>query len=117
MKTQHTPAPWEATETMDNAVLVINDRQEVIAEVTTNIFITNEVTANARLIAAAPELLEALEKLNSINERIQFLKSEDAPVTDYDDWDGLQREWDAIDNELDNAYTTAQKAIDKAKRE
>lgn len=56
--TQHTPGPWQA----DSDAYVVNEYNQVIADV----FINDddnwrERAANARLIAAAPELLAALQ--------------------------------------------------------
>lgn len=53
--TKHTPAPWKVNGTQVHAD---NKHESLIADV----FDQNEACkANARLIAAAPELLEALE--------------------------------------------------------
>lgn len=64
MRTEHTPGPWKTgicqvtkdflKGRLTEAVVTLND--EVIC-------ITGEGDANARLIAAAPELLEALQAL------------------------------------------------------
>ena len=68
--TTHTPAPWRVeTWEYQNArkVLIIQTDQDAIAE-TCNLWRNSldafsEESANARLIAAAPELLEALTGL------------------------------------------------------
>ena len=68
MNTKHTPAPW-VYQGGDNASVEVN-----IGETTANIdrqdkntgqyvISRDEMEANAKLIAAAPELLEALEEL------------------------------------------------------
>ena len=77
MKTNHTPAPWHLNAFNLAEVIVIRDgaapdgtkyidgrHQERVAMVgTDNTATWNERYANALLIAAAPELLEALENL------------------------------------------------------
>jgi hypothetical protein len=67
---KHTPGPWRtfvwnefAGEAVIQKVVVINDNKE-IAKFSRG---TDEVMANARLIAAAPELLEALEMLAAVD--------------------------------------------------
>lgn len=57
-KTKHTPGPWyvESTKTTH---FVLNENEVVICH-TEDPMILGDATANARLIAAAPELLEAL---------------------------------------------------------
>jgi hypothetical protein len=61
MQTQHTPGPWILTQgedvyvslAPDNVIRCMDERSSVA---------TGQDYANARLIAAAPELLEALRK-------------------------------------------------------
>ena len=58
----HTPGPWEIEE--DDCILYIGDGEELIASVDLDAW-PDISRANARLIAAAPELLEATrESLN-----------------------------------------------------
>ena len=60
MKTQHTPGPWKE----DKYGCVIDAGGRVVCnEFCTTSIPLAESLANARLIAAAPELLEALENL------------------------------------------------------
>lgn len=54
---KHTPGPWETAATDDN--LIVKGRVK-IASTYPEKFSADEEGANARLIAAAPELLEAL---------------------------------------------------------
>ncbi len=56
----HTPGPWN-TEFKAGAVLIVKDdpARECIAQV---VFYSSRDEANARLIAAAPDLLEALKQ-------------------------------------------------------
>ena len=60
MEQQHTPAPWYA---QYGAILVGVNAPRAIADVDRD---TDEGDANARLIAAAPDLLAALEEAGSL---------------------------------------------------
>ncbi len=61
METTHTPGPWTYKDDFELVVVPKNDPQaDAICEITGN---PSEQFANARLIAAAPELLEALTDL------------------------------------------------------
>jgi hypothetical protein len=63
MNTKHTPGPWR-TDVRDPAFVNYDVRTDDTIICTMGIEMpTEEEAANARLIAAAPELLEALEKL------------------------------------------------------
>lgn len=73
MKTQHTPGPWVACKISDNSGFTVrtNERPELIlipvnlSEVNTSIHseLVGEAEANARLIASAPDMLEAAENM------------------------------------------------------
>lgn len=73
MSTKHTPGPWEIERYSYGLIQivgdlkVISDDEEHFTTVVEQISATNE-ESNARLIAAAPELLEALVALVKINE-------------------------------------------------
>lgn len=71
MTTKHTPGPWEAIGNLVRAPMVQPEglpRGIQIADCRDGYFLshTEEAKANARLIAAAPELLEALMLAQSI---------------------------------------------------
>jgi len=79
MKTKHTPAPWEvnprATRNVRHGNLTIancSSSQDGSRE--------EQEIANAKLIAAAPELLEALEELIKVYERNGQLLSFDVNI-------------------------------------
>lgn len=59
MNTKHTPGPWEMNVGQDGAVVYHPD-QGTIADIPMDL---SAHPHNARLIAAAPELLEALREL------------------------------------------------------
>jgi len=75
MSTKHTPGPWTAKHTPESS----NQEYVVMAgprwQIASVDFVGNSVTekANARLIAAAPALLEALRAL--LDEAEQFAKA------------------------------------------
>lgn len=61
--TKHTPGPWEQTYGKRGTLCVISDTTWICGEIENPHSPIDEVEAiaNARLIAAAPDLLEALE--------------------------------------------------------
>jgi hypothetical protein len=65
---KHTPGPWSATEWADGFRIVTDNREhDYVAAIhgkdQPRSGWVKEATANAKLIAAAPELLEALQKM------------------------------------------------------
>ena len=86
---KHTPGPWRLDEGQSSRVYLIDGKDGAVGEL---VFAETRNPADARLIAAAPELLEALQEL----------MDDDAP------WDGMR--WaDACDK--------ARAAIAKARGE
>lgn len=75
MKTQHTPGPWiinEHTNKNFGIDLTEGKKGKVICNVTSHYIAEHkEAQANSRLIAAAPELLDALQ---SITETLHQMK-------------------------------------------
>ena len=72
MKAQHTPGPWKVDEVgrhFDEEYLRLHNRFKLVGKEMDNIAyipeIHPEAEANARLIAAVPDLLAALEKIVS----------------------------------------------------
>lgn len=74
MSNKHTPGPWvshphKEQDVAKSGFIVIQDRRVNAANIATVIpclgMKKEEVEANANLIAAAPELLEALQNLNT----------------------------------------------------
>jgi hypothetical protein len=65
--TKHTPGPWQVKTAINGDRGILSPGVGLLAECFTAIRSfdekTDEVIANARLIAAAPELLQALENL------------------------------------------------------
>ena len=60
MSTQHTPGPWRIGTTPPNGEQTIGTQQGLMVAVATT-GANTPTEANARLIAAAPDLLEALK--------------------------------------------------------
>ena len=58
MNTKHTPGPWDLNETQRGTYIYQGGTENCIAEIYADV--NEDQAANARLIAAAPELLEAL---------------------------------------------------------
>lgn len=77
MKTKHTPGPWETgTQTKGSTTLVSRIETGFAVAEMRNVHFREEAEANARLIAAAPELLEALQTF--LTEYVQLVESGDA---------------------------------------
>lgn len=74
MSTQHTPGPW-AVGKFNPSHVYQKGKNVTIARCEADICYTEEDKANARLIAAAPELLEALEGLVSLENEIRRIAS------------------------------------------
>lgn len=64
---KHTPGPWVVEENSSPPLIWGNDYEKPVAEVELHRsyadYVDGEAQANARLIAAAPDMLEALENL------------------------------------------------------
>lgn len=59
--TQHTPGPWLIENGFSPRVYLVNSKHGAVGEI---IFSDTRKWADARLIAAAPDLLEALDQIN-----------------------------------------------------
>ena len=82
MKTSHTPGPWTFQGSMNGRVIqvgkddghIMQGGRDTIANVTMHgdesAFNQGEQTANARLIASAPELLACLEGIYAVAETV-----------------------------------------------
>ena len=77
MTTKHTPGPWTAQPRKSNFIDVCHDQRDTKGAITLSLCKVqsrdswiDESHANARLIAAAPELLEALQNLLKVHEGI-----------------------------------------------
>lgn len=68
VSSKHTPGPWRAVECSDGARHVATRRGNVIAHISA-FALDGDRSGNARLIAAAPDLLAALEKEQEWRER------------------------------------------------
>ena len=105
MNTKHTPGPWEATtmDDMNQCGLGVSAKNPAGMRVNVANVVFNghnlPTEANARLIAAAPDLLEALQMLSETAGRV----AQGAPVVDER---GL--------NTLSHSISAALAAIDKA---
>jgi hypothetical protein len=107
METNHTKGPWELGASKQSVVKADGQNSKVIAAIRTNDYLVNprfeegEAEANARLIAAAPDLLEALKDFT-----YRFPKDykEGIKLTEHTCFNGYS--WQIIDK----AITAIQKA-------
>lgn len=85
MSAGHTPGPWcaEPADMFGDHNIVLGDNADdarAIAAVVSNLRAPSEVEANARLIAAAPDLLEACQELigviDSVDGEADYSKEE-----------------------------------------
>jgi hypothetical protein len=79
-KADHTPGPWDIT---PNGSAIYDDSGTVICLLKTEVTYIPEMQANARLIAASPQLLKAVEAAEqAIEEATDIMHAEDGqPVT------------------------------------
>lgn len=69
----HTPGPWRVDPTGDIGPWIIGDSEDFIADCNCNNSIEDETTeANARLIAAAPDLLECVKEALKVDISLRF---------------------------------------------
>lgn len=66
---KHTPGPWHVQDDHGKRWIETGGNDDTIAEIHRraskgSVYSCNEATANAQLIAAAPELLKALERIS-----------------------------------------------------
>ena len=94
MSTEHTPGPWKAR-ISDFSIDVIKDDDRAFGivhigtsrELKEAEYDFEEASSNAKLIAAAPELLEALIRFTEMHERgIKLAKEQGWPYRIYDEY-------------------------------
>lgn len=96
---KHTPGPWR----IDPIKAHANGNRRIMAEQCTTVAVVPEhLAADARLIAAAPDLLEALKDLL---DEAEWLRREYSHDRERDGWDALEE---------DPCFTVARAAIAKA---
>jgi hypothetical protein len=72
MKTEHTPRPW-CTSVGKSGLTFVKEDKKYICFMERDLMSKEELYANARLIAAAPDLLEFLEELLDAHKNHAFL--------------------------------------------
>lgn len=83
MEFKHTPAPWRPATMGPNGCSIVGSKTTMVAMLAHSVNKYNQAEqakANAHLIAAAPELLEALVKL------IDYINC-DSPIRNTDEFD------------------------------
>lgn len=77
---KHTPGPWRIGTAPPNGEQTIGTiRGMMVAVATTGVGMDEETLANARLIATAPELLEALQEVLPMLEHLLMIRGEPEP--------------------------------------
>ena len=81
--TKHTPGPWEVDQ-IDQSTIQIKAAGVIVAEVcsgSTFTRLSDEQQANARLIAAAPELLASLREALKVVDAYRRVSGGDGDIT------------------------------------
>ena len=84
MSAKHTPGPWTAQNDGRDIINIQHSNNDpgaismTLAKVTARMTWRSQAEANARLIAAAPELLEALK---ACDEAMSYMSEYDIPLT------------------------------------
>lgn len=93
-KTAHTPGPWRITDRDDAWEIAPSGCGQSLAEIT---YTGGNAEANARLIAAAPVLLAALEALVAAHEESCGFHADQQTATHLcADWDMIEQAREAI---------------------
>lgn len=84
MSAQHTPGPWTAQNNGRDIISIQHSNNDpgaismTLAKVTARMTWRSQAEANARLIAAAPDLLEALK---ACDKAMSYMSEYDIPIT------------------------------------
>ena len=84
MSAKHTPGPWTAQNDGRDIISIQHGNNDpgaismTLAKVTARMTWRSQAEANARLIAAAPDLLEALK---ACDEAMSYMSEYDIPIT------------------------------------
>jgi hypothetical protein len=84
-ETQHTPGPWRFNEYPTHADLTIwgSEGTAVVTELGDYLTTHRQNCANARLIAAAPELVTALESIESKLSELLYQRTLDSTLPEF----------------------------------
>lgn len=85
ISTKHTPGPWEIAQTKSANLFITNATGKLSVCNSVNGASSAEETANARLIAAAPDLLEAFQRIAAIADK-EPSNLHEAQVLRYSSW-------------------------------
>lgn len=78
MSSKHTPGPWTYQENSDAYTHIVRGpTNSLICQLAQSMHV--EIEANARLIAAAPEMLEALVNADKLLRSLGFIAEADIP--------------------------------------
>lgn len=85
MNTEHTPGPWSRADSVVVTTMETHHYMTWIANCSVGGAGSSEQLANARLVAAAPELLDALKDAIELIESLDGKDNSCAPMTDISD--------------------------------
>jgi hypothetical protein len=89
VETKHTPGPWKVDQAHSGKISITAQRNDVICAIAENLYDENneptieELTANARLIKAAPILLDAVQKALEASEHADITLMGRLEATDH----------------------------------
>ena len=110
--TKHTPGPWGILDLEDGELEIVDDSENDLAQITDQIVATvrngSNTKENARLIAAAPELLDACQWMFDILKNATQVRGK-CLIIEITDSDSAEENYDMLLKMLGEAIVKAEK--------